>query len=95
MFEIKAETNGNEDCTEVRIRVSTDLPCERSDILFNFNTAHQYAAQLLVKHIRKELCNSLEEIRKQAYLQGYKDGRGKQKKKGVFCNHWGSEYVGY
>ena len=95
MFAIHAKTNGEEDCTRVALHVKTDLPCEQSVIIFSFECDRQYAAQLLVDHIAREIRNSLEIIRQKAYTDGWKDAKGKQKKKREFGTNWNPDYIGY
>jgi hypothetical protein len=41
-------------------------------------------AELLANHIRSELSKTCEEIREQAYKQGWKDAKGKKKKATYF-----------
>lgn len=92
-FVIRFETNGDEKCTTARIRVETGLPCERNNILFEFECIHQYAAQLLVKHCREQLAKSVENLARECYELGWKDKSSKRRKRRYFVrflNYCGS-----
>lgn len=54
------------------------------DILQNY----QYQAQLLRNALELNLSRKLEEIRKEAYEQGWKDAKAKRKKQTWFSGWW-------
>ena len=95
MLEISVGTNGAKDCTEVSVKVNTDLPCEKPWIPFAFNCDRQYSAQLLAAHIASEMKSALSAIRRAAYEKGWADAKAKKAgKRNMFCGHWRPDAVG-
>ncbi len=95
MFDIHAETNGEQDCTKVIIHVETDLPCHKSVLLFDFDCGHQYAAQLLLAHINRETHDALSAIRTAAYQRGRTDAKRKQRQIVEFATTWDPADIGW
>lgn len=84
MFDISFSRNGDEKCTQVITKIATDLNVEKSLLYFTFECGHQYAAELLRLHLEKTYHDSIQTAHRAAYEQGYKDGRGKKRKKTLF-----------
>lgn len=93
MFEIDFTKNGQRDCTVVHIKIDLDLPIEQCILDFTWECSTQYAAELLKRHLSAKYLSCIKNAHKKAYLQGYKDGRGKQKKKTYFSDSFGGECV--
>jgi hypothetical protein len=68
--------------TNVRIAVSPGIL--NYIFYFDYQTGSDVCAELMRERIEKRLNDSLRAIRQEAYLDGYKDGRGKKGKKDWF-----------
>lgn len=49
-----------------------------------FQDADELSATLLIRHLRKRFHDKIEEVRRESYAEGYKDGRGKKRKEQFF-----------
>ncbi len=88
MFDIECRTNGERDCTTLTLWVGSDIPCKLNVQAFHRQEADQHAAQLLRAHINKRMALALEDIRRTAYEQGWKDAKGKKRKVRYFWSDW-------
>ncbi len=78
MFNISFTRNGKTS-TKVVADIGTNLPVKRSVLCFDWECEHEYISALLQEHLQKQLSDTLSNIRKAAYRQGLKDGRGKKR----------------
>jgi len=83
MFDIEF-TRECQQSTEVEAKINMALPVQLPILGFTWETGHQYSAALLQEHLNKQLRLAIENAHRLAYEQGYKDGRGKQRKKRRF-----------
>lgn len=93
MFSINFTRNGQEDCTQVHIRIALNLPIEKSILVPSCECNSQYAAALLCKHLENEYHNLIENAHKKAYEQGFKDGKQHKKKKKWFHRNFVEDYT--
>ena len=77
-------TNGEPDCTEVQMTVELDLPIENPSFLWTWAAGSNDRAYLLAREMRNQFQAAVERAHRLAYEQGYKDGRGKKRKKTKF-----------
>lgn len=84
MFSIHFTRNGQQDCTQVHIRINMNLPIEKNILVPSWECDSQYAAALLCKHLANEYHNLIEKAHQVAYEQGFKDGKQHKKKKTWF-----------
>lgn len=91
MFSIKFNRNGQKECTQVSVRIDTDLPVAEHTIVLETERSNQISAELLLRHLDNEYHNLIEKAHKKAYEQGFKDGQQHKKKKNWFrrnfCDH--------
>lgn len=59
---------------------------------FSHSMSHESEAIIISRHFQVELESRIESIRKQAYEEGYKDGKHHQKKIKTFCK-WMDETI--
>lgn len=83
MFDIVFLTECKQ-ATEITVEIDTGLPVERSVWVAKLNLGTQAAAYLMKKHLSNSFQGSIERAHRLAYQQGYKDGRGKKRKKTYF-----------
>ena len=88
MFSIKFTRNGEEDCTQLSVKVETDLPVEQSIICTTSERSNQISAELLRRHLENEYHNLIHKAHQEAYEQGFKDGRQHKRKKNWFRRHF-------
>jgi len=81
MFGINFTRNGDKKCTQVIAAIATDLDIEKSILCFDWECGTQYAAELLRIYLDKKYHDSIKAAHKKAYEEGYKDGRGRKRKK--------------
>ena len=86
MFDISFSRNGDRKCTQVVAKIATDLNVEKSTLCFEWECGTQYAAELLRIHLEKKYHDLIEAAHRTAYEQGYKDGRGRKRKKTWFSH---------
>lgn len=84
MFSINFTRNGQEDCTQVSVRINTNLPITEHTIVAHSERSNQISAELLLRHLENEYHNLIENAHRVAYEQGFKDGRQHKKKKSWF-----------
>lgn len=85
-----------ETCTNVIVKINTGLPIEKCILSFEWQATHQYSAELLMRHLRKNFWNRIEQIREQAYEAGWKDAKSRKRKKILFLDCFiMSDVVGY
>jgi len=82
-------------CTNVYAEVDTGLSIKKPILCFNWSCDSQYSAELLVRHLRKELSETLKQIRKNAYEKGLKDGRSKKTRLTIFSSDFYANIVGW
>jgi len=91
MFSIKFTRNGQKDCTKINAEIDMDLPVEKRIFVFSVDCDYQYASELLCRHLENEYHNLIENAHREAYEQGFKDGKQHKKKKtwfrGQFCDY--------
>lgn len=91
MFSIKFNRNSQKDCTQVTAEIDTGLPVELHIITLRTERSNQISSELLLRHLRNEYHNLIEDAHRKAYEQGFKDGRQRKKKKTwfrrQFCDH--------
>jgi len=81
------------DNTAVIIRVETDLPHDcagtiTGNITFKFDMSAPSWAELLTRYLRDRLAYEVRKIRREAYEQGWKDAKSKNRKQ-----DWFSEWL--
>lgn len=59
---------------------------------FSYNAGNELNAELLAKYLEETTTKIIQEIREDAYNEGYKLGRGKKKKWSWTPNTWGFRY---
>lgn len=84
MFGINFTRNGDKECTQVVARIETDLDVKKSVLEFTWECGTQYAAELLRVHLGEKYHALITAAHRNAYEQGYKDGRGRKRKKTWF-----------
>jgi flagellar biosynthesis/type III secretory pathway protein FliH len=67
------------------------LNVEKRVLLFEWECEHQYAAELLRIHLEEKYHNLIQAAYRKAYEQGYKDGRGRKRKKTWFSRYFQKE----
>lgn len=91
MFSIQFTRNGQEDCTQVHIRINMNLPVKKCIFVSSWECDSQYAAALLCKHLEEEYHNLIKKAHQGSYEQGYNDGKQHKRKKTWFrrnfCEH--------
>jgi hypothetical protein len=93
MFEIAMP--GPEE-TDVKINVFSEIDCRESRFVLKIECRQQFAAQLLATELNRQFRKGLADIRKAAYLAGWKDAKGKKlPKKTEFFSVWDSSRVGW
>lgn len=84
-------TRKNKQAAVVNVIIDTGLDCDRPVLTLYWDCRQQYIAVLLQKYLTKQLKESIKNAHRLAYEQGYKDGRGKKKRKtffsGIFTNN--------
>lgn len=69
----------------VKMQFDTELGTRTPIFPFTFSLGEDHeGAELLLRHIRDLYYNRVEQARQMAYRQGYKDGRGKKRKRDCF-----------
>ena len=94
---ISFSTNGKKECTDVLCNVSfgTHEPSDKSMFSFTWRTNDPHYAYLLAKHFQQKFQSLVKEAHKKAYEIGYKDGKGKQRKKTNFDGFLGDKNPAY
>ena len=94
---ITFSTNGKKECTIVECNVDfgTQEPSNSCIFSFHWSTSDPHYAYLLAKHFQDKFQTAVKEAHRKAYEMGYKDGRGKQKKKTWFANYLGGNHPAY
>jgi len=86
---VKFQTNGEKGCTTVFASVDTNLSAVKERYVhFSMETNNELYAALLVKHLKEEQSRLIKKAHRDAYEQGYKDGRGKKAKKTWFAYYF-------
>lgn len=88
MFSIHFTRNGDKKCTQVIANIETNLDVEKSVLCFQWECGAQYTAELLRQHLNKSIGDYLQSTTREAYHEGYKDGKNKQKKKLWFSRNF-------
>ena len=70
------------DGTRAYIRVTLPITGDVFDL--RFDTGHEWSAKLLVEAIRTALMERMRRAREEAYLDGYRHGKGKRAKDSWF-----------
>lgn len=76
---------------QTKISVDTLLDVERYRHEFSLEQGNQINARLLAVHLRARLAEIMEEARREAYLDGYRDGRAKRGRKTWFSSLFSGE----
>lgn len=76
------------DAETVRVKVESGAAGGGQVFAFLFSAGAEWAANLLISHLRERMWNRLEAIRKEAYLQGWKDAKAHAKKQTWFSSRW-------
>jgi len=66
------------------MRVELDLPIKNPSFLWSWAAGSEDRAYLLAREMRGQFQAAVERAHRLAYKQGYKDGRGKKRKKTKF-----------
>ena len=87
---ITFQTNGQKGCTTVFAMIDPNIPNLKESLLrFRWEASDEMFASLLVTRLHEEQERLIKKAHKDAYELGYKDGRGRKKKKtwfaGWFC----------
>lgn len=69
-----------------RVAFRVLLPFHGESFDFTFTCAQEWIAKLLVSALRIELEGRCESIRREAYAQGYRDGRAKRARETFFSS---------
>lgn len=72
----------------VKLLVETGAAANGSVFPFSFSAGSEYAAQLLLFHLRDRMQNSLHAIREEAYREGWKAAKAHAKKQTWFASRW-------
>ena len=62
---------------------------------FQNGEQHEAITTAAAEQMRRQMNLMLEDIRREAYNEGFKDGRQKKKKKTGFFDSWNASNVGY
>jgi hypothetical protein len=89
------DRNGQKDCTEVRCNIETDIPITASRLVMKWETGSSMYAKLLEDELQKELWNTVERIRQQAYELGWEDHRKRKKKRTQFSDVMDSKEIAW
>ena len=94
---INFSTNGKKNCTTVECRVNfgTTTPSDLCLFVFKWEATDPHYAYLLANHFQKRLQDKIEKAHRRAYEIGYKDGKGKQKRKTSFDSYLGDGNPAY
>lgn len=91
-FDIEVTRRGD----TVEVHIDTGALVEQSVCVFPFRRNCELDAELLSKHINRELRNRLEAIRRNAYKAGWKDAKAKKgSKANKFSASFQAEYYGW
>ncbi len=88
MFTIRFTRNGQKDCTQVHAEINTDLPVDARVFVMKSERSNQISAELLRKYLENEYHNLIEKAHREAYEQGFKDGRQHKRKRTWFRRHF-------
>lgn len=91
MIEIK--TNEKQECNDVFVWVDfgTQEPSDKSLFPFKYTCNDPHFAYLLAAHFQKRLEEAIKQAHRDAYDQGYNDGRGHKKRKKNFLSCFGND----
>ena len=64
--------------------IETGLKVSKSVHLFEWNCKDEYSAELLVKHLKKEMRQHIKNTRESEYNRGWKDAKAKKRKESWF-----------
>ena len=78
-------TNGEKNCTEVQMVVELSLPIDNASFIWKWEAGSSDRAYLLAREMGEQFEAAVERAHRLAYEQGYKDGRGKKRKKTAFA----------
>ncbi len=88
MFSIDFTRNGDKSCTQVIANIETDLDVELSILTFTWECGEQYAAELLRLYLEREYHDLIEAAHRKSYEEGYRDGKGRKRKKTYFFRNF-------
>ena len=87
------------DGTRIRITIATDLPHSDNEndgyarLLWEMDCDTVFQAELWLRYVNKRLGKLMQRIRREAYDEGYRDGRHHTAKKVLFRADFGSDYI--
>lgn len=73
----------------VAIDVQTGHDANSGVFTLSFRAGTQWAAQLLMTHMRDRMWSKLTDIRQEAYNRGWKDAKAHRTKESWFSGRWG------
>ena len=76
------------DGTDVVVHVGTGALCPKSEWLFRLDTTMEACAAVMADHLNDRMRRKLERMRKEAYDQGWKDGKSKKRKRQYHSQVW-------
>lgn len=74
--------------TLVQLEVDSNVPVQKNQFLFNWQTNDPCYAELLKDQFSKEMERRLEKIRRESYELGWKEAKSKKCAKRTWFSYW-------